>query len=193
MMKMKFLKLVESAMSRMQRGGLLVGDVVTIKNMADVPDALKDHIKDMSGTGVNIKVVDIINKYPSDKPGSSMNSTGDVSVVVALDYGGGRFVQHATIPSTCVERIKVDDVANLDPIPDALRRDEHLNQKPEPVDRESQSQANQTTQTMSDQLKDADHDLNMSNTELPASPAEGVPSPGEFQPATHTGAYMPNE
>ena len=193
MMKMNFLKLVESTMSRMQRGGFLVGDVIKIKNMSDVPDELKDHVKDMSASGVNIKVVDIVNKYPSDKPGSSMNSNGEVSLVVALDYGGGRFVSHATIPTGCVEKLPVDDVANLDPIPDALRRDDKLNQKPEPVNREAQSQANQTTQTMSDQLADADHDLDMSNTELPSSPAEGVPSPGEFKQATHTGAYMPSE
>lgn len=127
----KFLEICESVLTRTERGGFLVGDMVEITDFNKIDDNIKDGLKELVGQGVNIKVVDIVNKYPSDKPGSQLNNSGDVILVVSADYGGGRYVGKFTIPTTCCKVI--DTYPNLHPIPDALKRDNMITIKPELV------------------------------------------------------------
>lgn len=127
----KFLEICESVLTRTERGGFLVGDMVEITDFGKIDDNIRDGLKELIDQGVNIKVVDIVNKYPSDKPGSQMNNTGDVTLVVAADYGGGRHVGKFMVPTSCCSVI--DTYPNLSPIPDALKRDNAISIKPEIV------------------------------------------------------------
>lgn len=127
----KFLEICESILTRTERGGFLVGDMVEITDFNKIDGNIKDGLKELVDQGVNIKVVDIVNKYPSEKPGSQLNNSGDVVLVVSADYGGGRYVGKFTIPTLCCKVI--DTYPNLHPIPDALKRDNMVNIKPEPV------------------------------------------------------------
>lgn len=127
----KFLEICESVLTRTERGGFLVGDMVEITDFNKIDGNIKDGLKELVDQGVNIKVVDIVNKYPSEKPGSQLNNSGDVVLVVSADYGGGRYVGKFTIPTTCCKVI--DTYPNLHPIPDALKRDNMVTIKPEPV------------------------------------------------------------
>ena len=127
----KFIEICESVLTRTERGGFLVGDMVEITDFNKIDSNIKDGLKELVDQGVNIKVVDIVNKYPSEKPGSQLNNSGDVVLVVSADYGGGRYVGKFTIPTTCCKVI--DTYPNLHPIPDALKRDNMVTIKPEPV------------------------------------------------------------
>ena len=127
----KFLEICESVLTRTERGGFLVGDMVEITDFNKIDDNIKDGLKELVGQGVNIKVVDIVNKYPSDKPGSQLNNSGDVTLVVSADYGGGSYVGKFTVPTTFCKVI--DTYPNLHPIPDALKRDNMITIKPELV------------------------------------------------------------
>ena len=127
----KFIEICESVLTRTERGGFLVGDMVEITDFNKIDSNIKDGLKELVDQGVNIKVVDIVNKYPSEKPGSQLNNSGDVVLVVSADYGGGRYVGKFTIPTTCCKVI--DTYPNLHPIPDALKRDNMETIKPEPV------------------------------------------------------------
>jgi hypothetical protein len=185
----KFLKMCESVMGRLERGGVLVGDVVKV-TASDVPEQYRAAVQEMIDAGINIKVVDIVNHYPSDKPGSSMNSNGETHAVIALDYGGGRYVSRVTVPTASLE--VVERHPNLDPIPDAIRRDNQVTLKPEPVEQFDQEQHNKAD--VGDQkLEPAEQTLAQQNTEIPSEPVEGVKDPGEFKPATYTGMYMPSQ
>ena len=127
----KFLEICESVLTRTERGGFLVGDMVEITDFNKIDDNIKDGLKELVDQGVNIKVIDIVNKYPSDKPGSQLNNSGDVILVVSADYGGGRYIGKFTIPTMCCKVI--DTYPNLHPIPDALKRDNMITIKPELV------------------------------------------------------------
>jgi hypothetical protein len=128
----KFLEICESVLTRTERGGFLVGDMVEITDFNKIhSDNIRDGLKELVDLGVNIKVVDIVNKYPSEKPGSQLNNSGDVVLVVSGDYGGGRYVGKFIIPTTCCKVIHT--YPNLHPIPDALKRDNMITIKPEPV------------------------------------------------------------
>jgi hypothetical protein len=127
----KFLEICESVLTRTERGGFLVGDMVEITDFNKIDDNIKDGLKELVDQGVNIKVIDIVNKYPSDKPGSQLNNSGDVILVVSADYGGGRYIGKFTIPTMCCKVI--DTYPNLHPIPDALKRANTITIKPEPV------------------------------------------------------------
>lgn len=131
MSSLNFIKICEAVLMRTERGGFLVGDVVEISNFNDVDDHIRDDLKALVDQGLNIKIIDIVNKYPSAQPGSQQNNTGDVTLVVGADYGGGRYVGRFTVPPSCCKVIS--SYPNLDPVPDALKRDNVITIKPEPV------------------------------------------------------------
>lgn len=131
MSSLNFLKICESVLMRTERGGFLVGDVVEISNLNDVDDHIRDDLKALIDQGLNIKVLDIVNKYPSAQPGSQQNNTGDVTLVVGADYGGGRYAGRFPVCPSCCKVIS--SYPNLDPVPTALRRDNLITIKPEIV------------------------------------------------------------
>jgi len=127
----KFIKLCEAALTRLDRAGFLVGDVVEISDLSKVSEKIRSGLKEYVDLGLNLRVIDIVNNTPSDKPGSQLNNTGDVTIFLGVDYGGGRIIGRFPVPpESCTP---IEFYPNLAPIPDALRRDNAITIKPEVV------------------------------------------------------------
>lgn len=181
-MKSKYIELLENTLTRFQRGGYLVGDYIKFADKyksaesykeltPQVKAALEDVItlcKDM-----NLRVVNVKNKYPSAAPGNENNTNGQVFIDVGLDYGGGRFYNVVTVPADLLEVI--DYGINLAPLPKALTRDNIITLKPEPVTLDKNSDTyKQTRQTAQGGKKDEDSEVTLAdkNTKIPGKSAK---------------------
>lgn len=132
----KFVSLFESYMKRFQRGGFQVGDVFVFnKNFKSdegykqLGQNVKDLIDQMIESGLHIRVVNIKDTAPQRYPASDAGSSLEVNLDLAVDTGGGRFMHYVTIPCCLGEPIRYGQ--NLPPIPDAMRRVDKVNIKPE--------------------------------------------------------------
>lgn len=183
-MKSKYLNLLEDTLTRFQRGGYLVGDYIKLadgykktdgyKNMPANMQAALDEVGELS-KNMHLRVVAIKNQYPSTQPGNANNTNGVVAVDIGLDYGGGRYYSVLTAPSDVLER--VDYGINQAPLPDALKRDNIITLKPEPVETDKDSEAyRQTRKTSQGGKKDEDSEsvLNNTNVKIPAQSAKST-------------------
>lgn len=132
----KFVSLYESYMRRHQRGGFQVGDVFIFnKNFKSdegykkLGQNVKDLIDQMIDSGLHIRVVNIKDTAPQRYPASDAGSSLEVNLDLAVDTGGGRYMHYVTIPCCLGEPVTYGQ--NLPPIPDAMRRVDKVNIKPE--------------------------------------------------------------
>lgn len=176
-MKRNFLELCENTLTRYQRAGFLVGDYIkfadkyqNISCYADLSDTMRARIDDIFNVSkeMNLRVVSIKNKYPSDQPGNDVNSNGSVALDIAIDYGGGRYYSLTTIPSSIVEVL--DYGINLAPLPGALKRDNLVTLKPEKLEPDKESETFKQTRMASSGKGDAitDTELGEDNIKIPA-------------------------
>jgi len=132
----KFLNLCEAYHTRLDRGGFLVGDVFkfndNFKN-ADEYKALgantKDTIDQMIDSGLHIRVTGIKDDPSPRYPGNPQTSSMDVVLVLALDNGGGRYSHFIHVPYTLGTAVSY--APGLPPIPDAVKRKNNTNIKPQ--------------------------------------------------------------
>ena len=127
-MEKKFLKLIESNITRATRGGFLVGDYVefvknykTHKEFKNLHDEIKDAIEELVSCGLHVRVVGINDMIPSRYPGNPETMNGITTLVVAADQTGGRRYNNVIIPS-CLVKIK-NFYPNYAPIPDQFNYD----------------------------------------------------------------------
>lgn len=185
-MNSKYLTLIDEAMNRYQRGGFSVGDWVKFadsfmkkEGFKNLNETMQERIKELEKMSqqLNLRVVKIKNKYPSSQPDNEYNNTGNSFVDIALDYGGGRFYGETTVPSDLLTIVNTGE--NLAPIPDALRRDNTVTLKPEPLEQDEETEvfkrSHKTDQGGKD--KKSDTKLASKNTKIPSSSAKGVPDP----------------
>ncbi len=132
----KFVSLYESYMKRFQRGGFQVGDVFVFnKNFKSdegykkLGQNVKDLIDQMIESGLHIRVVNIKDTAPQRYPASDAGSSLEVNLDLAVDTGGGRYMHYVTVPCCLGEPVTYGQ--NLPPIPDAMRRVDKVNIKPE--------------------------------------------------------------
>lgn len=137
-MEKKFIKLLETAISRYNRGGFLVGDYVKFikkyksdKNFKALQDVQKDAIEELIKCGLNIRVIAVDDFMPARFPGNPDTSNGLVSIKIAADQGGGRQLYSVTVPPSILEI--VDFYPNLAPFPDQFTRPNNEILKPEEV------------------------------------------------------------
>lgn len=126
-MEKKFIKVVESAMSRFTRGGFLIGDYVefiksykTHKEFKSLQDIQRDAVEELLKSNLRIRVVGVDDMIPSRFPGNPETSNGHVSVKIAADHGGGRQLYALTVPP-CLLSV-IDFYPNLAPFPDQFTR-----------------------------------------------------------------------
>lgn len=180
-MKSKYLKLLENYQRRYQIGGYLMGDYIKFadnyksskcyKDMTPTMQQAIDSVAEM-GKDMNLRVVAVKNEYPSRAPGNEFNTNGSVVLDIALDYGGGRFYNVITVPAEVVTRL--DYGVNYAPLPAAIKRDNMVTLKPEPVVMDANTDTYKQTR-MTDQggkLKAADDSLDNENEKIPASSAK---------------------
>ena len=188
----KFVNLHESYMRRYERGGFLVGDVFKFTDNFKSSDSFKalgsntqGLIDQMLDSGLHIRVVGIKDTEPTRYPASSDQSSLDVNLDIALDTGGGRYSHYCTIP--CCLGQAVQYAPNLLPIPDAMRRKDKVNIKPEEVVEDEENLANRADRggTEPHELTPTERSLPTKNTEIPCDPV--TPSPAV---ASYTNQYL---
>jgi len=145
--KKKFIALFESVMTRMTRGGFLIGDVFKFNDNFKTHESYKnlgrnvqDMIDQMIDSGLHIVVVGIKNNSPTIYPGSSETSSLHVTLDIALDNMGGRFTHYCSIPADLGQPMDFDP--NLSPIPDGVRRKDKVTIKPEEVTEDEENLSN---------------------------------------------------
>jgi hypothetical protein len=152
---LKFLDLCETVLTRTQQQGFVYNDVVDV-DLNGVPAHLRDELEALRSQGLNLKVVDII------------STAEGTTLLIGASHGGGRIVGKVPVPSTSCK--VVDSSPNLETIPDALRRDNVITIKPEPVpgyDDEFTNQTNKTDQG-DGKLSPTEDSLAQSNISIPS-------------------------
>ena len=139
MMKKKFLKLYESTMDRLNRGGYLVGDIVKFRDDAHTHDfftncseVIRLKIKDYMESGDTLRVKNITNVYPAVLGAGNTDDAGSVNVEVCRETAPGRFDQSGILVHPDM-LIVIDVYPNLTPVPDKLKRKEKITITPEEV------------------------------------------------------------
>lgn len=128
-MEKKFIKLLETAMSRAIRGGFLVGDYVefvkdykTHEEYKSLHDDVKKVLDDLVKSDLHIRVINVNDVPPLRFPGATDLMTGQVSVTIAQDQGGGRY--HAgVIVAPCLLK-KLDFYPNYPKFPDSFNQNQ---------------------------------------------------------------------
>ena len=188
----KFVDLHESYMKRYERGGFLVGDVFKFNDNYKSSDGYKelgkstqDLITKLIDSGLHIRVTGIKDTAPARYPGSDQTSSLDVVLNLGLDEGGGRFSHHVSVPG-CLGQ-SVEYYPNLLPIPDALRRKDNVNIKPEEVAEDEENLSNRSDRggTEPHELTPTERSLPTQNTVIASDPA--TPSPAV---TSYTNQYL---
>ena len=165
----KYLTLVETYLSRFERGGFLVGDVFKFNDNFKSSEAYKklgynsqELIDQMIDTGLHVRVVGIKDTTSPRYPGNPQTSSADVSLTLAVDNGGGRYTHYVNIAPEL--GTSVSFYPNLPPIPDAMRRPNNVNVKPKEL--ETQDHISNKTDKGDSKLSDTNISLATSNTVL---------------------------
>ena len=139
MMKKKFLKLYESTMDRLNRGGYLVGDIVKFRDDAHTHDfytncseEIRNSIMEYMESGDTLRVKNITNVYPAVLGAGNTDDSGSVNVEVCRETAPGRFDQSGILVHPDM-LIIIDVYPNLTPVPDKFKRKERITITPEEV------------------------------------------------------------
>ena len=188
----KCVQLHESYMRRYERGGFLVGDVFKFNDNFKGSDGFKqlgtntqDLINQMIDSGLHIIIVGIKDTSPARYPANPDTSSLNVVLDIALDTGGGRYSHYCSIPGDLGEAIQY--YPNLLPIPDAIKRADKVNIKPEEIAEDEENLANRVDRggTEPHDLTPTERSLPKKNTVIPSDPA--TPSPAV---ASYTNEYL---
>jgi hypothetical protein len=174
----KYLTLVETYLSRYERGGFLVGDIFKFNDNFKSSETYKklgsnsrDLIDQMIETGLHVRVVGIKDTTSPRYPGNPQTSSADVSLTLALDSGGGRYTHYVNVSPDLGEPVSF--YPNLPPIPDAVVRKNNTNIKPKEV--ELQDNLSNQSDKGDGKLSKTNLTLPDKNTTLPSQSA--TPSP----------------
>jgi hypothetical protein len=203
----KFINLYESAIQRFTRGGLLVGDLVKIKQGFQSDDFFKNQssnyvnkLKEFVDSGLNIRISSIKPVRPSMQAGNVYNEASEFIVDIVLERAPGLYYDFITVPMRVLEH--VDTGVNLAPIPDSLRYDDRSSTDIEELGsskKRSESVLDPYRQTRTTDLGDAKDsksstELGMDNVKIPSSPNVSAKSPSVYSPQMdYTKNYLPKK
>ena len=172
----KFIPLLESYMKRFERGGFLVGDIFKFNDnfksheeYKALGQSVKDMLDEMIDSGLHIRVVGIKDTSPQRYPASGDGGSLAPVLNIALDNSGGRITHNCSVPS-CLGQPGESPYPNMDPIPDALRRKDKVNIKPEELDEDEENVSNKTDRG-DGELSNTERKLPTGNTEIPSTAA----------------------
>lgn len=138
-MAKKYLTLIETYLSRYERGGFLVGDVFKFnKNYKSTPTYkslgynTQQLIDQMVESGLHVRVVGIKDTTSPRYPGNPQTSSDDVVLTLALDNGGGRYTHYVSVKPDL--GTSESFYPNLPPIPDSVIRKSNAHIKPRELD-----------------------------------------------------------
>jgi hypothetical protein len=199
-MNKKFLKIYESAMTRMNRGGFEVSDIVKFKDNAlkhsfykNQSDEIKKAIEDLINDGCALRVKNVINNHPAVMGAGNSDNTGlGVQIEVCREYAPGRFEDSGVLVDPGM--LTIDKVyPNLTTVPDKFKRKEKINIKPEEVKDEEGEEVPFYSPKLNTRRSDVDGkmvagDRSLSNTNVVIP---SVPAVGQADPASYTANYLP--
>lgn len=178
-MTKKYLTLVETYLSRFERGGFLVGDVFKFNNNYKSSESYKSLgyntqqlIDQMLETGLHVRVVGIKDSTSPRYPGNPQTSSNDVLLTLALDNGGGRYTHYVTVKPDL--GTSVNFYPNLPPIPDSVIRKNNINVKPKEV--EKIDHLSNKTDKGDGTLSDTSRYLDNKNVQIPSTPVNPDPA-----------------
>jgi hypothetical protein len=150
-MEKKFIKLLETAMSRAVRGGFLVGDYVElVKNYKshdeykNMHPETKEKLDALIKSDLHIRVINVNDNPPLRFPGNTDLMSGQVTVTIAQDQGGGRYHEAIVVAPCLLKRLEY--YPNYPKFPDSF---------------------NQNPKTSSEEVKDVDGGIKGGNYMLP--------------------------
>jgi len=137
-MEKKFIRLVESNITRATRGGFLVGDYIELmktykshEEYKKLHDNVKKDLDSLVDSKQHLRVIGVNDTQPQRYGGNPEMMTGHVILSVAQDQGGGRRYYNVLVPS-CLCVVK-DFYPNLAPFPDQFNYDNKEIHQPEEV------------------------------------------------------------
>ena len=185
----KYLTLVETYLSRYERGGFLIGDVFKFNDDFKSSEKYKslgtntqELIDQMIESGLHIRVVGIKDTIAARYPGNPQTSSADVELSLALDSGGGRYTHYVTLAPDL--GFPVSFYPNLLPVPDAVVRKNNTNIKPKEV--EAQDNLANKSDKGDGKLSDTNLSLPKQNITIPSTSATPSPAVDSY---THN--YLP--
>ncbi len=203
----KFVDLYESSIQRFTRGGLLVGDLVKLKQGFDSDEFFKKQsanyvakIKEFVKSGLNIRVSSIKTVRPSYQPGNVYNEGSEFLADIVLEKAPGLYYDFVTVPLSVLEHI--DTGINLAPIPDSLRYDDKSSTDVDEfgtAKRGAESLLDPYRQTRTSDLGDGKDsksvtELGTKNVRIPASPSVDAKNPSIYTPQKdYTKNYLPKK
>lgn len=177
----KYLTLVETYLSRFERGGFLVGDVFKFNDNFKSSEMYKklgrnsqELIDQMIDTGLHVRVVGIKDTTSPRYPGNPQTSSADVSLTLAVDNGGGRYTHYVNVSPEL--GTPESYYPNLPPIPDAVIRPNNVNIKPKEL--EKQDNIANKTDKGDNKLSDTNIYLANKNTTIPSKAVTPSPDVG---------------
>ena len=136
-MKKRFLKLYENNIDRFTNGGFLIGDIVKIKpgsynhKAFEGQEEIKAQIKSLIDSDLNIRVVNIKNKYPGVMGANNTDYINPFNrtVDIGQEIMPGRYYNTTSVPGEILERVPT--YPNLPPVPASMKREDksHIDTK----------------------------------------------------------------
>jgi hypothetical protein len=177
-MAKKYLTLVETYLSRFQRGGFLIGDVFKFNDNFKNSEGYKklgqntrDLIDQMIESGLHVRVVGIKDTTSPRYPGNPQTSSNDVLLTLALDNGGGRYTHYVNITPDLGTAETF--YPNLPPVPDAVVRKNNINIKPKEL--EKTDNISNKTDRGTGAYMDTERELPSKNTTIPHKGSVATP------------------
>jgi hypothetical protein len=139
----KFNKIYESYVSRYTRGGFLTGDLVKVRDDFKSTEGYKKlspeyraKLDELLASDLNLRVSGIENKYPSNQPGNTDNSSGEFAVTVSQETAPGRYDGFYQFPDDIFQ--PVDVYPNRMPVPDSFVRPNKTKIDPDTLEYENE-------------------------------------------------------
>lgn len=198
-MEKKFIKLFEAAISRYTRGGFLTSDRVkfvdtVLKNdfFKDQPESIKNAVKDLIDSGLNLRVKNVKSFAPAVMGAGNPDNFGyGFTIEVVPETAPGRFDYNkaVTVPANLL--VHQNDYPNLPPVPDQFKYDNKVQIEPKEVKLPDTGnyltpQKQTRFSDVGGKMQPGDRELADKNIKIPAVPAEG-----QRDPAAYTAMYLP--
>ena len=113
----KFDAIYESVIGRAEAGGYLPGDYITFRpkykkttTYQHMPSQLQKDVDEMASCDLNIKVVQIGDKFSDESAGNQFFTSDNLVLTLAVDHGGGRTYGRVAVTSDMVDLADQDSI-----------------------------------------------------------------------------------
>lgn len=198
-MDKKFVKLYEATLSRYNRGGFLTSDRVkfvdgVLRNdfFKNQPDSVKDAVKSLIDSGLNLRVKNVKSFLPATMGAGNSDYNGySFNIEIVPEIAPGLFDVNKTVVVPSNLLVHQNDGINLPPVPDQFKYNNNVKIAPEePKIADTNNFLTPKHQThnsdVNGKMVAGDRELGDKNIKIPAAPAVN-----QKDPAAYTAMYLP--